>query len=41
MAKDNFFKFFIYGKMHIYCEGVDNIKNYEKIDSRCAIFGQP
>jgi hypothetical protein len=41
MANDNFCKILIYGRVHIYCEGVDNTKNYEKMDSHCAIFGSP
>ncbi len=30
MAKDYFCKILIYGRVNIHCEGVDNIKNYEK-----------
>ncbi len=41
MAKDNFCKILIYGIVHINCEGVDNIKNYQKMDLHCAIFGPP
>ncbi len=41
MAKDNFCKILIYGRVNIHSEGVDNIKNYEKMDFHCAIFGPP
>jgi hypothetical protein len=41
MTKDSFFKILIYGRVHICCEGVDNTKNYEKMDSNCVIFGPP
>jgi hypothetical protein len=41
MAIDSFCKILIYGQIHIHCEGVNNIKNYEKMDSHCAIFDPP
>jgi hypothetical protein len=41
MEKDFFCKKLIYGRVHIHCDDVDRIKNYEKIDSHYAIFDPP
>jgi hypothetical protein len=41
MEKDIFCKKLIYGRVHIHCDDVDKIKNYEKMDSHYAIFDPP